>query len=158
MENRCWCCSCWSSSAGGYCLCRRPRRSCPRYLSAVNADAVIRLRRVKNPADICVVSSQFPQGESVVWRIKVYDPATGKPMDDKALDSVVVSLKDGQTFNAKYGPIRETQGQHRRTTSGLQPGQFLQIILLAAFLTRLPPRAKMAGPVALTSLTWGHPY
>jgi hypothetical protein len=70
----------------------------------VNADAVIGSAGVKNPQDICVVSSRFPRGESVVWRIKVYDPATGKPMDDKTLDSVVVSLKDGQTFNAKYGP------------------------------------------------------
>jgi hypothetical protein len=70
----------------------------------VNADAVIGSAGVKNPQDICVVSSRFPRGESVVWRIKVYDPATGEPMDDKALDSVIVSLKDGQTFGAKYGP------------------------------------------------------
>jgi len=69
----------------------------------VNADAVIGSAGVKNPQDICVVSSRFPQGESVVWRIKVFDPATGQPMDDKALTSVMVSLKDGQTFTAKYG-------------------------------------------------------
>ena len=69
----------------------------------VNADAVIGSAGVKNPQDICVVSSRFPRGESVVWRIKVYDPATGQPMDDKALDSVVVTLKDAQTFKANYG-------------------------------------------------------
>jgi hypothetical protein len=69
----------------------------------VNADVVIGSAGVKNPADICVVSSRFQQGESVVFRIKVFDPATGKPMDDKALKTVVVTLKDGQTFNARYG-------------------------------------------------------
>ena len=69
----------------------------------LQSDAVIGAAGVKNPADICVESSRFPQGGDVVWRIKVYDPATGQPMDDKALDSVVVSLKDGQTFKAAYG-------------------------------------------------------
>lgn len=70
----------------------------------LQSDAVIGTANVKNPADICVESSQFPQGGDVVWRVKVYDPATGLTMDDKALDSVVVSLKDGQTFKAQYGP------------------------------------------------------
>ena len=69
----------------------------------LQADTVVSSTGVKNPADICVGSSRFPQGEGVVWRIKVYDPATGQPMDDKTLDSVVVSLKDGQTFTATYG-------------------------------------------------------
>jgi hypothetical protein len=69
----------------------------------LQADTVVSSTGVKNPADICVQSSRFPQGEGVVWRIKVYDPATGQPMDDKALSSVVVSLKDGQTFKAAYG-------------------------------------------------------
>jgi len=69
----------------------------------LQSDAVIGTVGVKNPADICVESSQFPQGGDVVFRIKVYDPATGQPMDDTALASVVVSLKDGQTFTAVYG-------------------------------------------------------
>jgi len=69
----------------------------------VDANTVIGAEGVKNPADICIQSSRFPQGESVVWQIKVYDPATGNPMDNSTLDSVVVSLKDGQTFTAAYG-------------------------------------------------------
>jgi hypothetical protein len=69
----------------------------------LQADAVIGVVGVTNPADICVESSQFPQGGDVVFRIKVYDPATGQPMDDTALNSVVVSLQDGQTFTAVYG-------------------------------------------------------
>ncbi len=54
-------------------------------------------------AKVCVLSSRFAPGEEVVWRIKVFDPATGDTMDDTQLDSVVVELPDGQTFDAKYG-------------------------------------------------------
>ena len=69
----------------------------------IDANTVIGSAGVKNPADICIQSSRFPQGESVVFRIKVYDPTTGNPMSNSTLDSVVVSLKDGQTFTAAYG-------------------------------------------------------
>ena len=69
----------------------------------VDSNTVISATGVTNPQDICVVSSRFQQGEGVVFRIKVYDPATGQAMDDKALNSVAVTLKDGQTFSAKYG-------------------------------------------------------
>ncbi len=69
----------------------------------LQTDTVVSSQGVKNPADICIQSSRFPRGEGVVWRVKVYDPVTGQPMDDKALDSIVVSLKDGQTFKAVYG-------------------------------------------------------
>jgi hypothetical protein len=76
----------------------------------VTADAVIGSAGIKNPADTCVVSNRFQQGESVVFRVKVFDPATGKAMDDNALKTVVVSLKDGQTFNARYGGHPGGQG------------------------------------------------
>ena len=69
----------------------------------LQADTVVSSQGVKNPADICVQSSRFPIGGAVCWRVKVYDPATGQPMDDKSVNSVVVSLKDGQTFTANYG-------------------------------------------------------
>jgi hypothetical protein len=69
----------------------------------VDANTVISAEGAPSPQSICVISSQFRPGEAVVFRVKVYDPATGKPMDDKALSSVVVSLKDGQTFKAAYG-------------------------------------------------------
>lgn len=52
---------------------------------------------------VCVLGSQFKRGQQVVWRIKVIDPATGQPLDDKALQSVKIALPDGQTFDAKYG-------------------------------------------------------
>ncbi len=51
----------------------------------------------------CVLDNVFKPGNQVVFRIRVYDPVTGKPMDDKALSSVTVSLPDGQSFTAHYG-------------------------------------------------------
>ncbi len=54
-------------------------------------------------ASSCVLSNQYKQGNQVVFRVRVYDPKTGQPMDDKALSGVTISLPDGQTFNAKYG-------------------------------------------------------
>jgi hypothetical protein len=69
----------------------------------IDANTVISAEGAPSPQSICVESSQFKAGEAVVFRVKVYDPTTGKPMDDKALTSVEVALKDGQTFEAKYG-------------------------------------------------------
>jgi hypothetical protein len=54
------------------------------------------------PTSSCVLASQFKLGNQVVFRIRVYDPVTGQPMDDKALSSVTVTLPDGQSFKAKY--------------------------------------------------------
>jgi hypothetical protein len=53
-------------------------------------------------ASACVLSSQYKAGSQVVFRVRVYDPVTGQPMDDTALKSVTISLPDGQTFSAKY--------------------------------------------------------
>jgi hypothetical protein len=77
---------------------------------SVNADTVYGSAGLANPADTCIESSRYQQGQSVVFRIKVFDPATGKAMDDQALKTVVVSLKDGQTFNARYGGHPGGQG------------------------------------------------
>ena len=58
-----------------------------------------------SPRDrVCVLNSRFLHGQQVVWRIKVLDPATGRPMDDKQLKRVWVELVDGQVFEARYGP------------------------------------------------------
>lgn len=53
---------------------------------------------------VCVLSSQYKRGNQVVWRAKVIDPATGKPLDGAVLKSVEVKLPDGQSFPMKYGP------------------------------------------------------
>jgi hypothetical protein len=51
----------------------------------------------------CVLDNVYKPGEEVVFRVRVYDPVTGKQMDNKALSSVIVSLPDGQSFTANYG-------------------------------------------------------
>jgi hypothetical protein len=69
----------------------------------LNSDMVVGSGGTVKPATSCVLDSQYKRGAQVVWRIKVYDPATGKPLDDKALASVSVTLSDGEKFDAKYG-------------------------------------------------------
>lgn len=50
----------------------------------------------------CVLSSQFKHKEEVVWRVRVVDAKSGKPIDDKGLKSVVIALADGQTVPMRY--------------------------------------------------------
>jgi hypothetical protein len=52
---------------------------------------------------ICVQRNLFARNEEIVWRVKVFDPATGEPMDDQTLSSVAVKLED-QTLDLHYGP------------------------------------------------------
>jgi len=68
-------------------------------------------RGSKNIADAdkatqsCVQLSRFAKNEQIVFRVRVYDPTTGKAMDDKQLKSVEVTLKDGTKLDPmKYGP------------------------------------------------------
>lgn len=51
----------------------------------------------------CVLANQFKRKEAVVWRVRVLDPATGKPVDDKGVASLVAELPDGQKIALKYG-------------------------------------------------------
>jgi hypothetical protein len=52
---------------------------------------------------VCVQKNRFAKNEEIVWRVRVLDPATGEPMDDQALSSVVVRLPD-QELAMRYGP------------------------------------------------------
>ena len=52
----------------------------------------------------CVQKNRFPQGESIVWRVRVIDPATGKPMTDKDVKTVTLTFPDGTTKDMKFGP------------------------------------------------------
>jgi hypothetical protein len=54
------------------------------------------------PGPLCVLNNQFKHLEKVVWRFRVKD-ASGKPLDEKGLKSLVVELPDGQKINAAYG-------------------------------------------------------
>ena len=51
----------------------------------------------------CVLNNQFKHKEEIVFRIRVIDTKTGKPMDKDQLKSLVVELPDGQKFPAHYG-------------------------------------------------------
>jgi hypothetical protein len=54
------------------------------------------------PGPGCVLNSQFKHLEKVVWRLRILD-ASGKPLDDKGLKSLVVELPDGQKLPARFG-------------------------------------------------------
>jgi len=72
----------------------------------IDADTVLgpeNLTEEESPSKVCVQWSRFAHNEDVVWRVKVFDPLTGAPMDDTMLASVQVILSD-QTFDLHYGP------------------------------------------------------
>ncbi len=73
------------------------------YLSADTVRGTAGLGDDVKAARGCVQESKFPLGSQIVWRIRVMDPKTGQPMDDKSLASVQVLLGDGQVLDAKYG-------------------------------------------------------
>ncbi len=50
----------------------------------------------------CTQQSRFPQGQRIVWRMKVIDPATGKYMDDKQVKDFTITYPDGKTDVLKY--------------------------------------------------------
>lgn len=52
----------------------------------------------------CVQKNRFPQGESIVWRVRVMSPITGKPMTAEDLKGVQLTFPDGTTKDLKYGP------------------------------------------------------
>lgn len=73
----------------------------------------------------CVLNSRFLHGQQIVWRIKVLDPATGRPMDDKQLKRVWVELVDGQVFEARYGPHPKNKPvDYYWTTSWVIPSDY----------------------------------
>jgi hypothetical protein len=71
----------------------------------IDADTVLgptNLTAAEKTTKTCVQASRFAHNEEVVWRVKVIDPVTGKPMDDKTLASLKLKLPD-QTLELHYG-------------------------------------------------------
>lgn len=58
--------------------------------------------RIKGPPP-CVLTSQFKHGDMVVFRFRMTDPQTGKPLDASAVGDVTVEVSSGQKLKAKYG-------------------------------------------------------
>ena len=52
----------------------------------------------------CTLTSRFPRNSQMVWRARVFDPATGDPIDDKAMNKVEVKLANGEAVDAVFGP------------------------------------------------------
>lgn len=72
----------------------------------IDADTVLgptNLTPEEQPLKTCVQVSRFAHNEEIVWRVKVFDPLTGEPMDDTLLASVQVVMAD-QTLDLHYGP------------------------------------------------------
>jgi hypothetical protein len=61
------------------------------------------LTEAELPTKTCVQANRFAHNEDIVWRVKVFDPLTGEPMDDTLLASVTVVMPD-QEFELHYGP------------------------------------------------------
>ncbi len=51
----------------------------------------------------CVQKNRFPQGEPIVWRVRVLDGLSGKALDDKGLKAVELKLPDGKMQAMKFG-------------------------------------------------------
>ncbi|MDO8485249.1 MAG: hypothetical protein Q7S35_09930 [Candidatus Limnocylindrales bacterium] len=71
----------------------------------IDADVVLgpkNLTEEEKPTKTCTQANRFAHNEDVVWRVKVVDPLTGKPMDDTTLASLQVKLPD-QTLDLHYG-------------------------------------------------------
>jgi hypothetical protein len=86
----------------------------------------------------CVLTSRFLRKEGVVWRIRVQD-ATGKELDDKSLNSVVVELSDGQKFEAHFKGATLPP-----TISGRPPGKSPRTTRREASTTRWSPPPRTA--------------
>ncbi len=69
----------------------------------------------------CVLSSRFPRNSQMVWRSRVFDPATGNLMDDKAISKVTVSVVGGKSLDAVYGLHPKTTGEGFWTASWIVP-------------------------------------
>lgn len=58
----------------------------------------------------CTQQSRFPQGQRIVWRMKVIDPATGRYMDDKQVSSFAITFPDGKSDKFVYGEHKGAAG------------------------------------------------
>ncbi|HSE43717.1 MAG TPA: hypothetical protein VLA89_00155 [Gemmatimonadales bacterium] len=57
------------------------------------------------PTQSCVQLNMFAKNEQIVFRVRVYDPTTGKAMDNTTIDKVEIKFKNGTTLDPmKYGP------------------------------------------------------
>lgn len=68
----------------------------------LTSDTVVGSGGAPAPKTSCILQSQYAEGTQVVFRVRVYDPLTGKQMDDKSVPGVTVSLPNGQNLTCSY--------------------------------------------------------
>ena len=110
-------------------------------------------KKADNPASlVCVVMSKFPQGSRIVWRAVVTDPLTNKPLDDKTLEYVKLTLADGKLQDLKYGPhggTKENPAQFFWVAGWTVPNDYPT----GAFVFKIEAKSK-EGVIG----TYGHDY
>ena len=90
----------------------------------ISADVVEGSKNVsKDQADArsCVLTSRFPRNSEMVFRARVFDPATGNLMDGKAVTQLQVKLATGNTIDMKYGLHPKDTGEGYWTGSWVVP-------------------------------------
>lgn len=50
----------------------------------------------------CVLNSQFKRGETLIFRIRLVDPATGNQLDAKAVKSLNIELSNGEKIPMSF--------------------------------------------------------
>ena len=63
---------------------------------AIQADTVL--------SGPCVLMSRFKPEDKVIFRVRVTDTESGKPVEDGGLQKLVVVMPDGTEFVPKFGP------------------------------------------------------
>ena len=107
----------------------------------------------------CVLSSRFARNSEVVFRARIFDPATGDPMDDKAVSKVEVKLSNGNILDMKYGlHPKEPPQEGFWTTSFVVPkdsptGSFKYTILATDIKGRTGLFAPFISPSSLPAIT-----
>jgi hypothetical protein len=72
----------------------------------ISGDIVLGSKNIpedQKPARSCVASSRFPRNSQMVWRVRIFDPATGNRMDDTQIATAEARLSNGVVVTLKYG-------------------------------------------------------
>lgn len=90
----------------------------------ISADVVEGSKNVSKDqaaARSCVLSSRFARNSEMVFRARIFDPATGNLMDDKGITQMQAKLATGKTIDMKYGLHPKDTGEGYWTGSWVVP-------------------------------------
>jgi hypothetical protein len=73
----------------------------------------------------CVLTSQYKRRESVVWRVRVFDPAIPDQLDAAGLTSLAIQTPDGGEYKMHFGDHpRNRKDDSFWTVSWVIPGDY----------------------------------